>query len=223
MLLFFAVLQATLMESRRWTAAAFAGAAGAFSYSTGFLLAPIAAACVLLDRGLSRGPRIALAATLGCATFAGFLAVLGIHYVQLGHWNAFFTIQGNYGHRLQNPLATLAELVRLVRDGNEVAAVEGLHVAAAAVLLLGVLVATAVSWKVTATMLDRWAGIYAVLFFVFPLTLGAGVSPVRAMSLLAPSIVVTRWLPWPVLLAWLGVAAWLAYGAGRLYFGDVLI
>lgn len=47
----------------------------------------------------------------GTLVLRGFGAVLLIHQLSLGHWDAFFMIQARYGHGLHNPLWTLGDTI----------------------------------------------------------------------------------------------------------------
>lgn len=44
-------------------------------------------------------------------TLAGFVAVLALHHVTVGAWDAFFKVQAKYGHAVHNPAGTLGQLV----------------------------------------------------------------------------------------------------------------
>jgi hypothetical protein len=99
---------AALLKARRLVAGAICGSLAAFTYSTGFLLAPVVTMWVLLTGRDSLMKRFGTALAAGVAVCAGFVAVLLLHQIEVGAWDAFFLVQSKYGHGLSNPLETLA-------------------------------------------------------------------------------------------------------------------
>jgi hypothetical protein len=99
--LFFAMIALLLLvQGRIWLGAA-AGAMAAFTYSTGFILAGVFGVWTLVAFPRRRWLAGALA---GGLVFAGFVAVLAVHQLTVGRWNAFFLVQEKYGHSIGSPV-----------------------------------------------------------------------------------------------------------------------
>ncbi len=220
---FLAALQAELAAARRWIGAGLAGAAAAFTYSTVFFLAPVAVAAICLDRGVPWPRRLVAAATVGGITFAGFGAVLLIHRLEVGTWNAFFLIQGRYGHALQSPLETLGAYLLTPDAGDGVLAAVRRHVVVSSTFVAMIVACAVVSVRRGGPAVDRWAALYAISFFLFPLAFGPAVNPVRSVSFLAPAAITLRWLPTPALATWISITGLAVFEMARLYFLNTLV
>lgn len=199
------------------------GAAGAFSYSTGFLLAPVAALATLLSGPAPRALRIRRAAASSLPILAGGGAVLLVHHLTVGAWDAFFRVQAKYGHGAHSPLDTLWRTLAPLRDGlpdraREIPALQTLLVALASLAMLG-----------ASLRRDRpaephlpWLRAYLAAFWLFPLVMGSGVALYRAEALLMPAALLARRLPFAAQCALLALSAPLALAIGALFFRGVL-
>jgi hypothetical protein len=223
MVAFFAALQADRLVARRWIAAAAAGAAAAFSYSTAFFLAPVAAGVVLLDTGVPWRRRLVIASAVGLATFCGFAAVLAIQHFEVDAWNAFFLVQARYGHALQSPLTTLVTYFTAPDPGDGSLDMIRLHIIASGSFVILVVAGAVVSTRRGGTALDRWAALYALVFFLVPFAFGTAVNPVRSVSFLSPASIAMRWLPAPVVAIWTALSLWISFEMARLYFANTIV
>lgn len=226
MCLFFSLLCLFFQERRRPVLAGLAGGVAAFSYTTSFLLAPVVLAAELLAPGSPQGspwPRLWRGVGIAFVVTLGFVAALALFQVQTGAWNALFLSQAKYGHGINNPLGTLDAVVGPLLRGesrhwkNAFPRVQTLIVA----LLVIVLVAHTLSRWRSAGLRERWLVFYGLAFWVFPLSMGRGVSLYRAESLLVP-IALLAWRP-AVANTWLVLAAVLVVPMGRLFFLGVLV
>lgn len=201
----------------RWWLAAAAGFGTALTYSTGWLLGPVLLAWGLLDRNRTPG-RTCGAALAALATVGGFACVLLLHAWQLGAWDAFFLVQGAYGHRLANPLATWWLAVREVFAPPWQGVQEGPHLQT---LLVGAWVA-AVLTAARSRGKDGGAtsllALYTGALWLFPLLLGSGVSLYRSEATLLPSVLLARHLPRPLLLVVVAAMVLVAWPMAVLYF-----
>ncbi|HTP26917.1 MAG TPA: hypothetical protein VMK12_14850, partial [Anaeromyxobacteraceae bacterium] len=68
-----------------------------------------------------------------------------------------------------------------------------------------------------------FAAVLMLAFFIVPLTLGTGVSPIRAEALLAPAGVLLRWLPRWIVALWLLAATWMAWATSAVFFAGHLV
>jgi hypothetical protein len=207
-----------LMAARRerWLLAGLAGFLAALTYSTGWLLAPVLVAWGLADRGPGRAvrlPRVLLAAAL---TFGGLMGVMLLHWWQTGVWNAFFLVQGSYGHRLTSPLLTwwlgVGEVFRPPWQGIQ----EGPHLQT---LLVSIWMSGLLALRLR--MGDRASlllALYTLAFWVFPLAMGPGVSLYRSEATLLPAVLLMEGLPRPVIALALAAAVLVAWPMGVLFF-----
>ena len=203
----------------RWLLAGLAGALAALTYSTGWLLAP-----VLLAWGLAcptpvgRWKGAALAALL---TLSGFLGVLLLQWWQVGAWNAFFLVQGAYGHKLGSPFLTWWIVVREVFTPPWRGVQEGPHLQS---LLAGVWATGTLAWSLRnrdrATLL---LALYVLAFWLFPLAMGPGVSQYRSQAAMLPGVPLMLGLPRPVLALALALAVLVAWPMGVLFFRLLLV
>ena len=204
----------------RMPAAAVFGAAAAFLYPTGFLLAIGYGVWLLWGaRPEARDwKRLLPLAGVGM----GFASVLGVMAWQTGRADAFFMTQAGYGYGLSDPLSTLlSHLTPLVRLGGPVIQ----QVTAAQTLFVVCIVAAVVARLVEqprdpqtllvgATVLTYWA---------FPLLLGGQLSLYRAESLLLPSVVILRDSSRPVLGVVLVASIALAWPMAVGFFQGTLV
>ncbi len=214
-----------LAVRRRWAAAGLAGMAAAFTYTAGFLVAPAVVVWVLLDR--RAGPirsRVAAAAVTGGLTALGLAAVLVVQYVATGVWGAFFKVQAKYHyHGLHLPtskfLWTVGSLLHHSPGIQSAPAAQTLLVAVFCLSLVAAALASrgrleAADWLVMSVTL--W-------FWLFPLSLGAGLDLYRSEALLVPSVVLARRLPTAVQVLFLLAMVPLAFAMSVLFFRKVLI
>jgi hypothetical protein len=216
---FFALLSLYLAGRDCWWGAGLAGAAAALTYSTGWLLAPVLFTARLLSGpALRRGRQAAGAAAL---VLAGFALVLAVQWWKVGVWNAFFVLQGAYGHRLGNPLSVFWGAVRpaFARPWTGVGegpALQTLFVAAWIVATL----ALAARRRVRP---DGLMATYALAFWLFPLCMGGHVSLYRSEATLLPTTLLARDMPRPVACLALGGAVFVAWAMAVLYFRLLLV
>jgi hypothetical protein len=216
-----AVLCLLAARHERWLLAGLAGFLAALTYSTGWLLAPVLVAWALASPGRApdvRLRRVGLAAVL---TFGGFLTVLLVQGRQTGVWNAFFAIQGAYGHHLSNPLLTWWLAVKEVFTPPWQGVQEGPQLQT---LLVSVWVACLLARRFRAG--DRAAllpALYALAFWTFPLAMGSGVSLYRSEATLLPSVLLMEGLPRPAIALVLVAAVLVAWPMGVLFFRLLLV
>lgn len=204
MFTFFAVACLYLVSCNRLVWGSIAGACGALSYATGVLLAPVVALWIFtrptpddqVRRQVLRGLSAAGAILMGFAT------VLTVHYLTVGRWDAFFQVQAKYGHDLSNPLRSffLATIDPLVQAGFHRNWNRGLHVyppiqTLLVTTLLLTVVGSSLRRRRTMPPMDSLALVYVVVYWLFPLLMGHGVSLYRAESLLLPLVVLTKTFP----------------------------
>jgi len=202
----------------RWLLAGLAGAGATLSYATGWLLAP-----ALLAWGLA-GPTPAgrrggaLAALL---TLSGLGAVLLLQWWEVGAWDAFFLVQGGYGHGLHDPLLTWWHSVREVFAPPWQGVQEGPHLQT---LLVGAWVAGAIAWALrSGDRASRLFALYVLAFWLFPLMMGPGVSLYRSDAALLPGVPLMRGLPRPALALALLAVLLVAWPMALLFFRLLLV
>jgi len=206
-----------------------AGAAGALTYATGVLMAPVAATFALRDAGIARARRWRNALGVTASIVSGFAAVLLFHAWTLGAWDAFFRVQSSYGHGFHDPLATLA-----VRLRSLVAGTPGVAQAAFAIwlpaaqslwILVWVLAIAGVAWAARRTpdAESRLVSLYTLVFWFVPLVVGGGVALHRAEALLLPSVVLGARLPGWLLAVFLATALLLTEPMCELFFRSALL
>ena len=205
----------------RWTGAGLAGAAAALSHSVGWLIGPVLLAWGLAARGPGgrgkteakgpRGPAVAAALTM-----AGFGAMLVQQGVTLGVWDAYFRVQGAYGHHVTSPLATWWSAAQGILAPPWAGEAEGPSAQAIVVagLALAALVAAARRRHREAVLV----GLYVAVVWLFPLALGGTVSVYRTDAALLPGILLARDAPRTVLAGLLVVLVPLAWVMARLFF-----
>jgi len=211
---FFVALALWLLVHERFFLAGLAGAVAAASYSTGFLIAPVAAIWAL-SRPDSAPRRIANAAVAGGLAAAGFVAVLAYHQAKLGAWDAFFLVQAKYDHRLVSPLTRIVAQVQR-QDVLAVAGKETLVVAA-----LFAALAVFCLWR---RLIGRHLLFFGcgLLFWLFPLCL-ANVELTRSEALVLPALVLLDETPMAATACACVALLLLAWPIAQLFYRGVLI
>ncbi len=212
------VLAAAFSGRERWAVAGLAGAGVALSYVTGILVAiPNALTALLRTRAL----RPALLA--GGLAACGFLLVLVLHQVLLGHWDAFYWVHRKGFPAMARPvetfLAVIAAAFQRVNHRHRMIAAQAITVATLVLLGLG----RAWIGRRRADPARTWAAVATLVFWAFPLVVGRGVSLYRSDALVLPILLLLVDLPpWVLggLLLWLAV---LAEQMARMFFTGYLL
>jgi len=206
----------------RWGLAAAAGFAAALTYSTGWLLAPVLVAWGVLLRLQGQSVRVAGVTLAALATTAGLGCVLLFQWWQVGAWNAFFLVQGGYGHQPTDPLATWWLAVREALSPPWQGLQEGppLQTLLVTAWVLAVLLAARPRLRERRTSL---LVLFTVAFWLFPLALGPGVSLYRSEATLWPSVLLAEHLPRPALAALVAAMVLVAWPMAVLFFRLLLV
>jgi hypothetical protein len=220
----FTLLALLAAADGRFLLAGAAGAIAAFCYPTGVLVAAPLLLAVLLASGLDARGRLRAVLEGPVLCSLGLAAVLTCHRLAVGHWDAFLQQQRRFDHGVFNPLATLAvHLIPLISPDTQAAAyIPGLQTLLVAVLVIAVAVAC---WRRRA-MLTRGDALFlahVIVFWLFPLVVGRGVSIYRAESLLLPIVPLLVRARAAVLAALLAVFVALGGAMAALFFQTVLI
>jgi hypothetical protein len=217
-LLAFLCLMAALRD--RWFLAGLAGLGAALTYSTGWLLAPVLAAWGIATSSDPPAVRIRNVGLAAALTLGGFLSVLLLHWWQLGAWNAFFLVQGAYGHSPANPVTTWWLAVREVFS-PWLGVQEGPHLQTllVTVYVLVVLAVPRRPWRAATSLL----ALYTLAFWLLPLALGSGVSLYRSEATLLPGILLAEDLPRPVLAVVTVAMVLVAWPMAVLFFRLLLV
>lgn len=221
------VLSLVLAARGRAVAAGLAGAAAAFTYPPGLLLAPVLAAGFLLESRADLVSRLRRAATGALLTVAGFSGVVVMQHHDTGNWRAFALVMGGYHHSVGNPFTTIAERVRpaLHAPFDVATAVPGAQTLLVLVLVASAVVAVARAARAgTFGRLELFVSLQTAAFWMFPLFLGGIAEGLhRRETTLLPLVLLTVRLPpaWQGLLA--AAAAALTYPMALLFFrGDLI-
>jgi hypothetical protein len=186
------------------------GALAGLTYPSAIWLAGVAVVELLIRQW--RGARPTVGAWLAAAGPAiGFGSVLLIHYVAVGHWNAFFLTQEKYGHGVYNPLAVLWLRARTIWAWEPTWWQIGLQSLLAATLVVcGTIGIAAAARRRTGKRGDLFLSLYGLVFWLMPLVLGR-VSSYRAEALLIPMTTAAARFPMAFQVALLGgaVAIWM--------------
>jgi hypothetical protein len=208
------------LRSGRWLPAGVCGALAVVSYPEGALLAVVAAPLVVTrfrkpDTGL-HDLRNALL-FLGCLA-AALGAVLAVYQLSAGRWDAWFLVQEKYGHGLHSPVGQLSDRIAPITGGEAGRPAEP---AVQTVLVAGMMagLGAAAWWR--RKRFDRLSALalaFCAVAWLFPLSLGSGLSLYRAESLLLPGVLLFGLLP-----RWLGIALVVVFGVlfvpmTRLFF-----
>ncbi len=213
------VLVGVCIARERWALAGLFGAGVALSYVTGVLVSgPNAVAAWLRTRALR--PAVVAGGIAAC----GLLLVLVVHQLLLGRWDAFYWVHRKGFPAMARPLEAFLGVVRPAFDpasdprartlGAQTLTVAGL-------VLLGL--GSGVAMRRRAGAVRCWAGLAALVSWIFPLVVGRGVSLYRSDALVLPVLLLLIDLPvWVLgpLLVWLAV---LAEEMGRLFFTGYLV
>ncbi|WP_072622484.1 hypothetical protein [Spirulina major] len=219
------VLMLHHLRQQRFLVAGLAGAAAAFTYSTGFVLAAVATAwLVWIGRGQPWRQRVPKLLITPGLTMLGFVLVLVLHHVVVGDWLAFFKVQAKYGHGIHIPIGIFyARIVPIVQPPwvwtQDVQALQTF-------VVLCFVVAIAVTFFRQRRLLNPQTILlilFMFAFWLFPVITGPGVSSYRAESLLLPSVVLVRYLPWSVQVILTITAVLLAYPMTVLFYQHVLV
>jgi hypothetical protein len=212
------ILAASFVARGRWGPAGIAGAGVALSYVTGVLVSiPNGVTALLRTRAIR--PAL-LAAGLAAS---GFVLVLALHQLLLGHWDAFYWVHRKGFPAMARPLDAFLAVVdpafHAVNHRHRMIAAQAITVAV--LVALGVGMAWTRRRRADATR--AWAVVAALVFWIFPLLVGRGVSLYRSDALVLPVVLLLAELPpWMLaaLVIWLAV---LAEQMARLFFLGYLI
>ncbi len=212
------VLAGAFSAGGRWALAGVAGGAVALAYVTGVLVSIPNALTALLR---TRSFRAALIA--GGLAASGFLLVLGLHQLLLGHWDAFYWVHRKGFPAMARPLDTFLAVTNPafhpVNHRRRMIAAQAITVAALVVLGVGM------AWarRRRPDGARTWAVLASLAFWTFPLVVGRGVSLYRSDALVLPVVLLLLELPpWVLgaLLVWLAI---LAEQMARLFFTSYLL
>jgi hypothetical protein len=176
---FFVALCLWLLLQESYVLAGLAGAVAAATYSTGFLVAPVAALWALSRPG-GAVRRMTDAAVAGGLSAGGLVAVFAYHQAKLGSWDAFLLVQAKYDHRIVSPLSRIVAQAQrrdlLATAGTETVVVAALFAALAIFCV----------WR---GLRGRHLLLFGcgALFWVFPLCL-ANVELTRSEALVVPAL-----------------------------------
>jgi hypothetical protein len=222
-----AVLLALLLAARdRPLGAGLAGAAAAFTYPPGALLAPVLGAGFLLGPGtpLARARRAALSSALAAS---GVLGVMTVQYLDTGRWWAFALVQSGYNYSLASPLRSLGDRMSpLFRPPFEGAG----EAPAAQTLLVVLLVCAAGAAALLAARQgrfgarERFVALYVVAAWLLPLVIGEVEGGLhRREAALVPLALLTARLPAALQAALAGAAGLVAYALALQFFRGQLV
>jgi hypothetical protein len=208
---FFVALSLWLLLRDRFALAGLSGAAAAASYSTGFLIAPVAALWALSRPG-SMAQRLGRAVVAGGLSAAGLAAVFAWHAEKLGAWDAFLRVQAKYDHRMVSPLSRVVAQAQR----RDVVGVE-------TVLVLALFVALAIFWifrgRRGRDLLLLGCG---AVFWLFPLFF-ANVELTRSEALFLPALVLLDDAPVAVAACACAALGALAWPIAQLFYRGVLV
>ncbi|GIF74442.1 hypothetical protein Asi02nite_39600 [Asanoa siamensis] len=208
----------TLLTRGHWAIAGLAGGAAAMAYPLAAVLAPAAAAFFFLAPNRTWRQIIPAAYVAGSVS-VGTFAVFGLLFFTTGRFTAYLSIQGNYGHGVNNPVRTVLAL--LDRSPHIVSA-ELLFSASMVGLALIAVVRPASRAQVTT--LDRTlAMVYGPLLLIVPLVVGANLSQYRSHTLMLPLVLLMRHLRTGVVMGLAVVSVPLVCAMATLFLtGDLV-
>jgi hypothetical protein len=219
---FFALAAIVLAADQAFLSAGACGAAAAFTYPTGFLVAVPLALAAAGAPGLAPLRRArALAAGAGL-TLLGLVAVFVVLQAKVGRWDAFLRYQERFGQGLFNPFAVLAlhagPLLRGSADPATLVAFQTV-LTTALLLLAGCLLLLVPARRPVELLLLA----HAACVWAFVNAAGPNVSIYRQAAVLVGLVpLLARLAPsWLAIL--LAVLVALGFAMARLFFGDVLI
>jgi len=157
-------------------------------------------------------------------SFSGFIAVLLLHQIMVGHWNAFFLTQAKYGHGLYNPLRTVAHSWSDLKNalGNQQLFAKALLSLLMDAVVIGFLSSFLMRIR-KATQIEWVLATQIALFFAFPLIIGHNVSPTRAGANLLPLVAMAARLGSEMQVLILIAFAFLGFELNIAFFESVLI
>jgi hypothetical protein len=213
------VLAGQAISQGAWARGGVFGALLSFSYVTGVLIAPVQALVAFVR---TRAFRPALLA--GGLAALGLVALMALHQIILGHWDAFYWVHRKGFPAMARPLQAFWDIIWPATEPSSdprarVVAAQALTVAGLVVLGL----ATAFVTRRRPDRVRLWAVLTTLLFWTTPLVIGRGVSLYRSDALALPVVLllveVPAWILTPMLV-WLGV---LSYAMAQLFFTGYLV
>jgi hypothetical protein len=142
--------------------------------------------------------------------------------VLLGHWDAFYLVQRKGLPGMGNPLAGYWDFVSEVVTAD----IPRRTLAIQALTVLGLVVLGLVTSAVTRSWKDplrAWAAMAALLYWVFPLFAGRGLSYYRSDALTLPVLLLLTELPLWVLVPLLAWLVAVAFSMSQLFFNGYLV
>lgn len=217
MTVFFLVCGLVALDRGRWWWAGAAGFLAAAAYPASAAFAGIAALWLLLVAPApSRAERLRRVAVVSGMTLAGTAAVLLYAQVATGAWDGYFGVQARFHHGFHVPVENWLDLIRPRFEGlGNVAAFVAFQAWLTTALVVLVVAGT---WRrrATASPLDWLLAIWALAFWLLPLT-QATTAYYRTDALLVPIAVAFVREP-PRLVAALVVVAAVVTAGGTLAF-----
>jgi hypothetical protein len=228
LLMVFTLAFLLLLRRRAYTLAGLAGVGAVWSYSTGFLLAPVAIVFTFLfDQAASFGQRLQRAARSAGVVLAGLGFLFVAYQLWVGRWNAWLLVQAKYGHGVQSPLTILhAQFFGAAPGPYGVSNINPSFMffatkAQTALVLVIVLVLftfAAFGWRSSLTRIDTLVLIYTLAVWLFPLTQGVNTALFRSEVLLMPCVILARRLPVALQIVLVTSAAIIAFSMALLFF-----
>ena len=217
MLAFFTVACLWLLAQGRWAWAGFAAAAAAATYPLGVVAA--VAGFVWLAARRRRRPALGFAAL----ALVGPSAFVVVQAIQVGRADAYFLVQGRYGHGLRDPLGPVINAAHAVARGSpfRIASAPDVQTLFVAFVLACVLVELALH-RTTVTQTDVLVALWAFVAWLVP-NIETNLTLNRSQAALLPLAVLVHRLPRPLLAAIAVVAIWLSVPMTELYLGGRLL
>ena len=219
---FFELLALWFYVQRHYAWAGLAGAAAAFTYSSGLFLAGAIGVHILISE--RRKPYLEVLRQLVLVSGGvalGFLAVLTVQRIQTGAWNAYFMVQGKYAYAFRTPFTAWYEhLYHVTQSFPSIGGQsdQTLFVAGLCTLSIAFL-----PWRKGLERVDGVLVCVMLVYWLIPLMLGGQLSIYRAEATLLPTVPLVRRMPWPVASVMVGIAYVLARVMAKLFFRSVLV
>jgi hypothetical protein len=211
-----------LMGRRRYLLAGVAAALAALSYPLGIVAAAAGAVWLLADRSSSRLGRVHAVAMMVLPTVTAGVIFAVDQRLETGRWNAYFLVQRKYGHRLQDPLAAVADALQGLGRGRLLL---GYHVIESQTLLVTFALACVVIELIvrnrSATRFDALVALWALGTWCMAL-MQTNVSIWRGEAALVPLALLVRRLPGPLASAITLAAFVIMIAMTRLYLNNHL-
>jgi hypothetical protein len=213
LVIFLSLLLFKLLEQRRYAWAMVPAFLIPLGYSSAGAIIGVVGLWWLVFRRLDEWKKGAL--VVG-ASVAGYLTFLAVMRITVGNWRAEFLSSAKYGIGLHNPASTLVTLVTTEGRGTSslLQTNQTLITPLQTALVLAMLgLMTYVVWKHrrALSVSDQLIACYGYVFWLVPLFIGLGVSAYRTNALLVPIAILFRYLPRPLIIALIVLAAPLAY------------